>query len=766
MKKHWKIPAAALTAALALSWVFFSGIEENKIESCRILDRNGVLLREVSSTENGSAYPVKFRELPVYFTKMLVKIEDKRFYSHHGMDVLASARALKQDIKAGHIVSGGSTITQQLVRNMYNNPRNIGSKITETIKAVLVETRYTKQRILEEYLNRIPYGNGVFGVEAASRLYFAKPSGDLSPAECAFLIAIPGATRIYNPYTNPDLLLKRQKRILAKSYARGAIDRRQFMSAVLEKISIYPRDRKFKAPHFCDYLVKTYGTSLHGAVLTTLDSSLQDDVERILSNNISRLKTANVNNAAVVVMDNRTGAVIAYAGSTDYFNEKNSGQINGAAALRQPGSAVKPFIYGMAIESGLTAADIIDDMELHVKVRGGGDFAPRNYDKKYHGPVRLRTALACSYNVATVNMASKFGPQRMLDKLKLAGLKSLGKKASFYGPGLCLGNGEVSLLELTAAYSALACGGRLKKARLICDEPVTEEAVIMPPQAVFIITDILSDNQARQPAFGDDSPLRLPFKCAAKTGTSKDFKDNWAMGFTPDYTVGVWAGNFNMEPMYNVSGISGAAPVFRDIMMRLEGARADIEFKMPDGISTRKICPKSGLVPNPECNEVMDEYFIQGTEPVKTCGIHRAYVEKDAGGPGEDRAKVYEVYPPEYAQWAKENGIEFPRGVLRQGRGRDPEKSQCAVLYPHDGDVFKLDAVLRKEYQVITLKPDAPQNTEYILWHIDGSNVKAGQYPYSIPLKLDKGEHLISFSAIARLSGSLTKSREVKIKVL
>jgi penicillin-binding protein 1C len=758
MKQSKIIAAGAAIAALAVFYAVFSGFDRSRIESCRILDRNGILLREISSTENGVAYPVDIEALPVYLTKIVVTTEDKRFYTHHGIDPAALARAVMQNIRAKKTVSGGSTITQQLVRNIYNLPRNIWSKAIESVKAVLIETRYSKKDILSEYLNRIPYGNGAFGIEAASRLYFSRPARELTAAQCAFLTAIPGATGVYNPYNNFGGVLKRQKRILARAFAAGVIGKKQFDSALNERISVDAKERRFLAPHFCDYLIKKYGPYLKGEVITTLDSSLQLEVEKIIVNIISRLKNANVNNAAAVVLDNRTGDVLAYAGSADYFNEANSGQINGAAAPRQPGSTVKPFVYGLALESGFTAADILDDMGTHIKANGGGDFYPMNYDKKFHGPVRLRTALACSYNVATVNLAANFGPQLLLDKLRLAGLKSLEKKAVFYGPGLCLGSGEVPLLEIAGAYSSLARGGIVKNVRFLAAEPSVETARVLTPQAAFIVTDILSDNQARVPAFGEFSPLRMPFKCAAKTGTSKDFRDNWAVGYTPRYTVGVWAGNFDRKPMYSISGITGSAPVFRDIILRLEGNNADTEFKVPENIVRVKICAKSGGLPGEYCNETMDEYFIKGFEPVKTCTVHRACAQKDGS------MKVYEVYPPEYFEWEKENGIEMaPPGAMASGAVKSA--SGCRVVYPQDGDVFRLDAVLRKKFQAITLITDAGDGLKRAAWNIDGKQTRAGSYPYRLTYNLEKGGHVIFFSGFGK-DGDCMKSSPVRIKVL
>jgi penicillin-binding protein 1C len=505
---------------------------------------------------------------------------------------------------------------------------------------------------------------------------------------------------------------------------------------------------------------------------TTLDIAVQHETEQVITNVLTKIKSANVTNAAAVVIDNETGEVLAMTGSADYYNEKNDGQVNGAVSLRQPGSTVKPFVYGLALENGMRASDILPDIDTHVRVIGGGDFIPENYDKKFHGPVRMRTALACSYNVATVNLAARFGPEMILTKLRQAGLTSMTRDARFYGPGICLGTGEVTLLELTRAFSCFAHEGMLKDYRLLEDEPRREMGQVFSPQVAYIITEILSDNQARQPAFGEFSPLRMPFKCMAKTGTSKNFRDNWAIGCTPRYTVGVWAGNFNARAMYSVSGISGSAPIFRDIMLYLERGNTCRDFKRPEWIVKRTICVNSGKIPTKYCNETMEEYFIKGSEPDMVCDVHRHFRIDTRNGllassdcPDELVVdKVFEVYPPEFYNWSRDTGNEPPPGRVSDYNSGNSVMSE--ISYPKDGDVFKIDAVLRKDYQVVVCKPKIYARADRVMWYVDGKKAFTASYPYHFSWKITVGQHEIYMIAHDDKSGQDYKSTVINIRVI
>lgn len=765
-----------LVFASVSAFLKLSQIRQMNFSSKMIFDKNGILLREIYSSEYGTAYPIKLEKLPKHFVDTVITAEDKRFFYHPGIDPIAISRAMLQNIKARKIVSGGSTITQQLVRNTYFYPRTLPYKLLESLQSVCIELRYSKKRILEEYLNRIPYGNGAYGIEAASRLYFAKPAQDLTLAESAFLCAIPSSNKLFDPYKKLPSALKRQKKILKLMCFKGKIGKTEYDISVGENLLLYPKERKFLAPHFCEWIIENYGRRLPEKTETTLDYNLQKKIEFIVNNHISKLKSANVNNVSVVVIDNLTGGIPALVGSSNFFDEKYSGQVNGALALRQPGSAIKPFVYGLAFETGFTASDTIPDLETGIKIDQSGFFLPKNYDKKYHGMVRLRTALACSYNVATTNLASYLGPDQILSKLHQAGLESLKKDAKFYGSGLCLGNGEVTLVELSRAYSAFANKGRLKSLRLLKSEPSFDCGAVFSPEISYIVTDILSDNNARAPAFGEFSPLNLPFRCAVKTGTSKNFRDNWTVGYTPKYTVAVWAGNFSGKPMYSVSGISGAGPIFRDIMLTLEARNKNPDFIMPGGIKKIRICSKSGKLPLKQCSEVLEEIFLNANVPGQYCDIHKVYkIDKRNGLTAIKNCpqqyiekKVYEVYPIEYYNWALNSGIELPpqrtSNIPVQDTGM-AENGYFDIDSPADGDIFKLDPVLRKEYQCITLAPKVSAGILSIKWFIDNKPVIANAYPFSVRWEMEKGKHAINYIA-EKKDGTFAKSRNIEITIV
>jgi len=772
-----KLPkiAAVIVAAggiAVFSYIHLSPIDDIKMSSLKICDRNGILLKEIHSCQYGTAYPVSLNAVPGHFIDALLAAEDRRYYRHCGIDPLAIARSVILNVKRRRIVSGGSTITQQLARNTGNRSRTFPNKFKEAVQAVCFEIRYTKGMILQEYINRVPFGNGAYGVEAASRLYFGKSIKDVTLSESAFLCAMPASNKLYNPYKKLSFILKRQKKILTSLYVTGVIGKEQYLSALHEKLTLYPRRNAFLAPHFCDMIVDRYG-DYEGELKTTLDINLQRKIEYIVANHISKLSAANVNNASVAVIDNKTREILALAGSADFFDEVHHGQVNGAIALRQPGSSIKPFVYGLAFENGMTTADVLPDIKSSFEIPGGGVFMPKNYDKEYHGMVRARTALACSYNIATVNLSEKFGADMLLAKLHDAGFKSLNRDASFYGPGLCLGCGEVTLLELARAYCGIANGGMLSDLKMITDEPERGMGRFFSEKAAYIITDILSDNNARAPAFSEYSPINLPFKCAA--GTSKNFRDNWTVGYTPRYTVAVWVGNFDGKPMYAVSGISGAGPIFRDIMLALEIRNPDRNFVKPEGLVRRKICAVSGEIPAGHCNETINELFMKGNIPSKHCSIHRTLgIDKrnnllaSPDCPGEClEEKLYTIYPSEYYEWALNAGVEMPPLEISQlpgTGGRKEGSGECYVELPRNGEIYKIDPILRREYQEIPLKPKVTKNVQQLKWRVDGKEIVSAKYPFIAYWKLEQGKHTIDF--IADANNTFLKSNKIEITAL
>ncbi|HIC87787.1 MAG TPA: penicillin-binding protein 1C, partial [Anaerolineae bacterium] len=426
--------------------------------------------------------------------------------------------------------------------------------------------------------------------------------------------------------------------------------------------------------------------------------------------------------------------------------------VDGVRALRQPGSALKPFTYGLALENGYTAATILPDIETRAWTTEG-DFIVRNYDETFHGPIRLRTALACSYNVPAVRVLESLGPDLLLSRLHRAGMKSLKKSARFYGLGLTLGNGEVTLAGLTNAYAALARGGLVLPVRFLQDDtnqpqlPSAPASTLFSPQICFILTDILSDPASRAPAFGPSGPLRLPFQCAVKTGTSKDFRDNWTIGYTTKYTVGVWVGNFDGQPMQRVGGVSGAGPLFHDIMIVLHEKEDPPPFPQPPEIIRTEICAASGMLPAADCPSRIDEWFVPGTEPGKRCTLHRAVMIDIRNGllatartPKAYREKrVYEQWPPLYESWLVQHNRPLP--PQQYSPLSDEDSHQLAIIFPDDGDIFKIDPILRPQYQTLQLQAFVPPGIRKIQWLVDGKVIATVGRPFSCRWKLTKGKH-------------------------
>jgi penicillin-binding protein 1C len=744
----------ALGTAAAAGLSFYLPIPSGRLDpkpvlSFRIEDRHGLLLREVLSAEGGRCRWIGLVEASPVLLKTVLAAEDSRYLIHGGVNPYAVLRSFVLNLRRGRTVSGASTITQQVVRNIYRYRRSIVSKILEAWLAVRLEHTLSKEAILVQYLNRISYGNGAFGIEAAARLYFDKPAADLSPSEAAFLTAIPKAPSIRNPYRNPAAVIAGQRTVLARMADLGWLGRAELERALGEPVRFFSAAEKFRAPHFCDFVLarlpeETKRTTT--ALRTTLDLALQEKVEILVRSHLDGLEKRGLTNAAAIVLDNATGEILAMAGSRDFFDGSAAGQVNGVIALRQPGSALKPLTYALALERGLTAATILEDIPTQF-ASIDGSFAPDNYDRRFHGPIRLRSALASSYNVPAAAVLEALGPDLLYRKLQDLSFTSLKKPPDYYGVGLTLGNGEVTLLELARAYSSLARGGRYLPERFLLGavdaEGRASEAPPPPrPRRVFseeaaaVITDILADRDARVPTFGYLSALNLPFPAAAKTGTSKDYRDNWTLGYTPAVSVGVWAGNFYGSPMHNVSGMTGAGPLFRDILTLANG-RSEEAFRVPPSLVRIGICPVSGERPSDRCPSSIEEIFVRGREPRGTCRLSHA-VEAH---PGPAPSSVPTVVP-----------------------GAAP--ISFAVIFPRDGDVFKIDPVLRRDAQSVRFKAAVPPgwDVRIVEWWIDGRWAGRSGPPFSLTWNLSPGSYTIKARAV--LESGERESPAVRITVI
>ena len=592
-----------------------------------LTDRQGVVIGEIADPQSGRRQLVRLSEISPWLIQATVATEDPRFWQHPGFDPLAIARALWQNLREGDVVSGASTIPQQLVRNLLISPeRTLRRKIKEVVLAAEITRRYPREQILEIYLNTIYYGNLAYGAEAAARTYFGKPAKDLTLAEASFLAGLPQAPALYDPFTpqGRERALRRHRDVLRLMVEAGVITPEQAEAAAREMAAhVFEKPATTspapEAPHFALYVLQwleqTFGLqaqSLHRGGLrveTTLDLRLQRMATQVLRAHLEKLQDKNVNNGAVVILDPHTGEILAMVGSPDYNDAAHGGQINMAVVPRQPGSSIKPLTYLVAFEKGWTPATLIWDVPTRFPDGPGRFYEPVNYDRRFHGPVTVRYALGNSYNVPAVKALAFVGLPAFLQRARDLGITTLTRDD--YGLSLTLGGGEVPLLEMAGLYAAFANEGRRVPpvpVRRITDAfgnvlyaytPPPGQPVMRPEHA-YLITSILSDNEARRAAFGPNSPLRLSRPAAAKTGTTNDFRDNWTLGYTPDLVVGVWVGNADNTPMKGVTGITGAAPVWHDVMEeahRLLGLPPK-EFRRPPGIIEAEICLDSGTMPS------------------------------------------------------------------------------------------------------------------------------------------------------------------------
>jgi penicillin-binding protein 1C len=742
------IRADTIFATFAILATFFyplpaDDLSPRSVESLRVLDRNGLLLRELLSDRSGRGRWIPLDSLSPRLVHAAIIAEDKRFYRHRGVDPVATVRALVQNLKAGKTISGASTITQQVIRNLYHPPRNIATKLVEMWMAVRLEHSLSKNEILEQYLNRIPFGNLTFGAEAASQLYFGKSARELTWAEAAYLVALPKSPTAYNPYVDRSRAEKRQQVILHKLMEAGTLPYDEGQRALAEPLVLFPKSSAFYAPHFVEWV--TRNDERRGDVRTTLDLPLQVEIEKIIRAEVNRHAGNDVTNAAVLVVENETGHILAYCGSADFFDERHDGQFDAVLARRQPGSTLKPFTYALAFQKGFTPASIIADVETNIPSEKG-TFTPRNYDNRFHGPVRVRQALACSYNVPAVRVLQDVGVGDLLSLLQRVGFESLSESPSYYGHGLTLGNGEVTLFELTRAYRTLANRGRFSELSPFPVDTVPSRPAL-DERIVFLITDILSDAVARLPAFGYDSPIALPFPCASKTGTSSDYRDNWTVGYTRELTVGVWVGNFDNSPMREISGVTGAGPIFRATMERLYRDRVPPAFVPPHGVIRKIICGASGEIPHQGCPFRMEEFFLPSAVPGRACIVH------DEIG----RTNWAAISPLFQSSW---NVVSAASKPIEK---RKTDVTAPMIVFPADRSVFRIDPSVRRDVQAVTFQAIVPQGIHRIEWILNGTLYGTAEAPFRTRWLLEPGKFVLRARSVSDPS---TVSEEIQFEVI
>lgn len=615
--KHFVLALAvcALVAAIALDR---AGVDVAKLGelpgSITYTDRNGIALGTILGAESAHCVSVPLSSISPVFLQAILAAEDARFWQHGAVDVRSLMRAARDYAIFGEARSGGSTVEMQLARLLFpSSSSTISGKLAQIATADRIEIASSKAAVLAAYVNRVPMGGNVYGVEAAARTYFGEPAADLDLAQASLLAAIPNDPARLAPDVDWRALRARQRYVLHRMVELGEITRAGADRAFAETLDVRPHDSGIAdAPHALFFLYRTGGLG-NGRVRTTLDRPLQRFVQAQTQDVIGALQRYHVTGGAALVVDNRTGDVLAYVGSPDYFSDEALGRNDGVQALRQPGSSLKPFTYELALERGtIRSTTILPDVPAAYAIPGGKLYQPDDYSGRFSGPVRVRYALANSLNVPAVHVLSDLGVEPLLARLHALGFVHLDHPPAYYGLGLTLGGGEVSLWELVQAYVAMARGGSLLRLHLTGGPEAPRS--IGDDADWSLVTDMLADPHARAHSFGLHSVLEMPFPAAVKTGTSSDFHDTWTVGFTRDYTVGVWVGNFDGSPMRGVSGVTGAGPLWNRIMLHLYERNAEPPaFAPPRGFVRRPICATTGRVALPEagdCSAVVQEWIL------------------------------------------------------------------------------------------------------------------------------------------------------------
>jgi penicillin-binding protein 1C len=646
---HPRRGSTPLTIAEAYLREYQPGPLPRVFQTTVLYDRNGVKLAEI--VEEGYRTWVPLSRISPNLINALLATEDASFYVNPGYDARRVMGAIMQNAEAGEVISGASTVTMQLARQLFFTPeerfeQSMDRKVFETLLSQDLTLTYTKNEILEMYLNLAYFGRTAYGIEAAANLYFGKSAVDLNIAEATLLAGIPQQPADYDPFTNMDAVKERQGVVLSLMVRHEYLTQAEADEVFATPIVLNPNTARppLYAPHFVQYTINELNRLMPGQdvrrsgmrIFTTLDLKMQSLAERIVLEQVETLRPLyDLSNASLVALKPGTAEILTMVGSADFYNSQIAGQVNVAVSPRQPGSAIKPILYALAMNDlQISPASVIWDVEARYDFEGGESYSPKNYDLTFHGPVTARAALANSYNVPAVKLLDAVGVARMLEGARAMGLNSLTRDTSWYGLSLTLGGGEVTLLDLTTSFHTIANGGRYESPRAILyttgapdGRNVTgvrpEPVQVISPESAYLVTHILSDNEAREPAFGVNNPLRLSQPAAAKTGTTSDFRDNWTEGFTRYLVTGVWAGNSDGRPMRNVSGVTGAAPIWSAFMeavladpelLALLEAPADPaawEFIPPAGIVEQQIACPTGITCRQ--NEVFDQKWLQRT---------------------------------------------------------------------------------------------------------------------------------------------------------
>ncbi len=814
------VTLSLVAASLAIYFWLFAGLpslqslpQNLAAPSIRITDRNGKLLYESIEATGGRNIPIPLADVPLILQQATISTEDNTFYQNPGVDVVGILRAFWIDLRGGEALAGGSTITQQIARNLLLQPeeraqRNLRRKLRESILAWQLAHKTSKDKILELYLNQSYYGAFSYGIEAAAQTFFGVHARDLDLAQSALLAGLPQAPGLYNPLSNPQAAKQRQEVVLNLMQKHGLITSQEQEQASQEPLVYASVPYPIEAPHFVMMVEAQLEQILPPDVLhsqtsltvrTTLDLNWQRQAQEIAVHQLDVLNNPpdgspghNVHNAALVALDPHSGEILAMLGSPDYFDASISGAINMAISPAQPGSALKPVIYAAAFDpkqpNPWTAATMILDVRTAFTTHGGEPYVPVNYDQKEHGPVSARNALASSLNIPAVKTLDKVGLVNTIQLAEKLGITTF-EDPNQYDLSLALGGGAVRLLELTGAYAAFDNGGYKVTPQAILDVADGEGRVIYKPQppaamqvldprVAWLITDILSDDSARAIGFGLNSALNLDRPAAAKTGTTTNFHDNWTIGYTPDLVVGVWVGNANYQPMRDVTGLTGAGPIWHQFIRTVLSGRPATPFPPPLGLVQVDICALSGMLPGPACPYRSEEWFIPGTEPKQSDTLYKEVsIDQTTGKiaapstpPDRIIKKVVLDLPPEAQPWAHSQGLTLLSDVQYAAPG-DPSVTpvQASALLqlvsPDPNAIFRLTPDLPAEQQKIAIQAVGEAGLSDVSLWVDGELVaRLSSAPYQAWWALTPGSHQ-AWAEATRANGEKLTSLVVSFSV-
>lgn len=748
------VGVSALAAASFVSWPLPRALIAPIAQpALTITDRDGVVLRTTRAADGSRARWLPIASIDAKLIAAFVAVEDRRFFSHGAIDWRAVARAAWHDARARRVVSGASTIAMQTARLLHPTPRTISGKMVQTLWALRLGAHLSRQELLEQYLNRIQLGQGAVGVESGASLYFGATAREVSVGQAAILAGLAHAPSADNPLVSPRRARARRALALARMRSAGVATESDITLALQEPVLARAAVQRFLAPHFTTHFLAEADNTMQrdvgddAEVRTSLDYALQNDVDLEVKRTVRDLRERGVEQAAAVVLDNRSGQVLAWVGSPDFWAD-TSGQTDMVTSPRQPGSALKPFLYGLAFDRGFTPASILADVP-HTYQTSTGPYHPRNYDRQYHGPVRARTALGSSYNIPAIELTQQLGAGSLLQTLHQAGFASLHGSADYYGLGLALGNGDVSLLELANGYRALANRGvwrpiTTRAGQAGIESGAHESHRVMTPLSAALVLDILADPVARAPGFGLESALDFPFAAAAKTGTSRHFTDNWAVATTAGFTVAVWVGNFSGRPMDGVSGVTGAGPLMHRVVMHTAARYEPGALPSPAsaGAVHAEVCALSGLLVADDCPSLA-EWFAPGTAPTVRDDWHRGGVV---------------ILPAEYAEWRSQGGdamlaaagdsvLHAPVAAVASARA-----PTFRISSPRNGDRYGVPPGVDARFATIALRAEGADARE-VRWFVDGRPTSAHRLP------LVAGTHVI------RASASGAQNDEVRVTV-